>query len=264
MRKYLHKFESLADFESAYNGSDYHEPWVSLTKEGIPTKVSCSNQNDTVYILEYQGQAPVAGSGDYCIWKDSNDGFYATDSRTIVPNETSIYYLYIDENDQYDWNDGDFYASSVEVLESENVHYIDYNKGPFTGDLIVDASDHGDFSKVTWINPNLGTMNLIPESSINKKYVYSFTGNKINLNEQQEELKIRVLNFRDMPYVDITLHGDGIWPIGTPYAADWVGNITSDGTGSAHLRYVNGGSDMGISADFTPYFRVTIYDDSEQ
>jgi hypothetical protein len=33
MAKYLHKFESLADFNSAYNGSDYQEPWVSYTNE---------------------------------------------------------------------------------------------------------------------------------------------------------------------------------------------------------------------------------------
>lgn len=29
--KYLHKFENSADFNTAYNGSDYHEPWVSYT-----------------------------------------------------------------------------------------------------------------------------------------------------------------------------------------------------------------------------------------
>lgn len=29
--KYLHKFTSLADFNAAYNGQDYIEPWVSYT-----------------------------------------------------------------------------------------------------------------------------------------------------------------------------------------------------------------------------------------
>lgn len=263
--KYLHKFTSMADFQAAYDGQDYIEPWVSLTLSGVPTKVSCSDEYETVYILEYQGQSLVGGETNCHIWySDANEAFYATETRTIEDG-TNILYLYITEGGEYDWNDGAFDATSVEVLESEEgINYVHYNKGLFTGDLIVDASDHGDFSKVTWINPNLGTIDLIPESSINKKYVYSFTGNKINLNEPQEELKIRVLNFRDMPYVDVTLNGDGIWPIGTPYAADWVGNITSDGTGHVLLRYVNGGSDMGISADFTPYFRVTIYDDSPE
>ena len=33
MGKYLHKFESVADFEENYNGLSYIEPWVSATKD---------------------------------------------------------------------------------------------------------------------------------------------------------------------------------------------------------------------------------------
>lgn len=31
MAKYLHKFASLEDFKTAYEGADYLEPWVSYT-----------------------------------------------------------------------------------------------------------------------------------------------------------------------------------------------------------------------------------------
>ena len=30
--KYLHLFDTQSDFESAYNGEDYGEPWVGLVK----------------------------------------------------------------------------------------------------------------------------------------------------------------------------------------------------------------------------------------
>ena len=192
MRKYLHKFNSKVDFETAYNGSDYHEPWVSLTKEGIPTKVSCS-ANESVYILEYQGQAPVAGSGDYCIWKDSNDEFYATDSRTIVPNETSIYYLYIGENDQYDWNDGDFYASSVEVLESEDIHYVDYNKKPVY-DFIIDCSDGNAWNglKITYINPSFGPYEEV-ETHTDPPF-YGYMMENISSIILKQTLSVQILN----------------------------------------------------------------------
>lgn len=275
MRKYLHKFESLADFNTAYNGSDYHEPWVSLTKSDIPSKIKILLPEEKELILNYIEKAPVDNDGstiEMYIWQVENStsdwidvGDYMA-TNTIEEKEYVDTYIEKVEKDSgnQEWDSTEGY-SILELIIIENPRdKVDYNKGPFTGDLIVDASDHGDFSKVTWINPNLGTIDLIPESSINKKYVYSFTGNKINLNEPQEELKVRVLNFRDMPYVDVTISGDGVWPIGTPYVADWVGNITSDGMARVFLRYVNGGSDMGISADFTPYFRVTVYDDAAE
>lgn len=31
--KYLHKFNTESAFTEAYNGSGYHEPWVSYTDE---------------------------------------------------------------------------------------------------------------------------------------------------------------------------------------------------------------------------------------
>ena len=33
MGQYLHKFNTESSFNAAYNGSDYHEPWVSYTDE---------------------------------------------------------------------------------------------------------------------------------------------------------------------------------------------------------------------------------------
>ena len=33
MAKYIHLFQSASTFETAYNGEDYNEPWLSYTKD---------------------------------------------------------------------------------------------------------------------------------------------------------------------------------------------------------------------------------------
>lgn len=35
MPNYIHKFNNVADFNTAYNGNNYLEPWTSLTKNGV-------------------------------------------------------------------------------------------------------------------------------------------------------------------------------------------------------------------------------------
>lgn len=52
MAKYLHKFTSLAEFEAAYNGSDYHEPWVSLTKDELKISLIANYSG-------YSGGSPI-------------------------------------------------------------------------------------------------------------------------------------------------------------------------------------------------------------
>lgn len=62
MRKYLHKFESLDDFKTSYDGSDYHEPWTSLTVDTIPTKIQVT-YGGTTYVLEYIGEVETTEGG---------------------------------------------------------------------------------------------------------------------------------------------------------------------------------------------------------
>ncbi len=33
MGRFLHKFQTESEFIEAYNGEEYHKPWVSLVKE---------------------------------------------------------------------------------------------------------------------------------------------------------------------------------------------------------------------------------------
>lgn len=38
MENYIHYFETNTAFQDAYNGEDYHEPWVSLVDENEEIK----------------------------------------------------------------------------------------------------------------------------------------------------------------------------------------------------------------------------------
>ena len=50
--KYLHKFNSAAEFEAAYNGNDYIEPWVSLTIDAV-NDVNKVDYNKQPVVEEY-------------------------------------------------------------------------------------------------------------------------------------------------------------------------------------------------------------------
>ena len=192
--KYLHKFTSMADFQAAYDGQDYIEPWVSLTLSGVPTKISCSDEYENVYTLEYQGQALVGGETNCHIWYDSsNERYYATETRTIE-DETEISYLYITEGDEYEWDDGSFSAEAVEVLESEEgINYVHYNKKPVY-DFIIDYSsgDAWNGLKITYINPSFGPYEEV-ETSTDPPF-YGYMMENISSIILKQTLSVQILN----------------------------------------------------------------------
>ncbi len=91
--KYLHKFSSLADFEAAYNGSDYLEPWVSITPINENLRVDYNKHltnADFDLVVDYaQGEndnyAIVQSKDDIHILSKENDGY-----SYIVDNDCSI------------------------------------------------------------------------------------------------------------------------------------------------------------------------------
>lgn len=187
--KYLHKFTSMADFQAAYDGQDYIEPWVSLTLSGVPTKVSCS-ANETVYTLEYQGQALVGGETNCHIWYDgSNEAFYATDSRTIEEG-TEISYLTVTDG-EYDWNDGSFSAEDVEVLESEDIDYVHYNKKSIVEEYDIEIDCNGEYTcggqEILSMSSNLGPYEAV------EGYTYSVTNSNLTTNPL-ETIKVKITN----------------------------------------------------------------------
>ena len=181
----------MADFQAAYDGQDYIEPWVSLTLSGVPTKVSCSDEHETVYTLEYQGQALVGGETNCHIWYDgSNEAFYATNTRTIEDG-TDIAYLYVTEGDEYDWNDGSFSAEDVEVLESEDIDYVHYNKLPVDWDfeLVWHSADTCGYQELTNFSSRVGFEEV--DSSIG--HWYHITGQDFTTNPISS-FKVKISN----------------------------------------------------------------------
>ena len=68
MGKYIHKFETTAEFEAIYNGTGYTEPWVSYTEEN--SKVSY-NKSEYEKLLETPLTFKITSSGDI-VWKASD------------------------------------------------------------------------------------------------------------------------------------------------------------------------------------------------
>lgn len=196
--KYLHKFTSMADFQAAYDGQDYIEPWVSLTLSGVPTKVSCSDEYENVHTLEYRGQAIVGGETNLHIWyEDSNEAVYGTETRTIEDG-MDIYALY-EIDDEYDWNDGSFTADAVEVLESEDIDYVHYNKKLPVYDLIIDCSGGNAWNglKITYINPSFGPYEEV-ETHTDPSY-YGYMMENISSIILKQTLSVQILNSEGGP-----------------------------------------------------------------
>lgn len=61
--KYLHKFTSLTDFQAAYDGQDYIEPWVSLTIDTV-NDVNRVDYNKQPTTEEYDIEIDCNGQGN--------------------------------------------------------------------------------------------------------------------------------------------------------------------------------------------------------
>lgn len=90
MAQYIHLFETASEFNEAYNGSSYEEPWVSLTEEG--EKVNY-NKSEEEKLLGTPLTFNII-SGGTIIWKASYPDYtatieYSTDNGTTWASITS-------------------------------------------------------------------------------------------------------------------------------------------------------------------------------
>ena len=124
--KYLHKFSSLADFEAAYNGSDYLEPWVSITP---------ANENLRVDYNKHLTNADFDLVVDYA---QGEDDWYA-----IVQSKEDIHIL-SKESDSYVYvvdDDCSILPSNVNEGQTINVRILNYHGE--TVDLSLEFWDTG-------------------------------------------------------------------------------------------------------------------------
>jgi uncharacterized protein (TIGR02145 family) len=79
MAQYIHLFDTASEFNEAYNGSSYEEPWVSYTEEDQEVHYNKESvQHDYVEIGGIKwatmnlGATAVTDFGDYYAWGDTN------------------------------------------------------------------------------------------------------------------------------------------------------------------------------------------------
>lgn len=224
MRKYLHKFETTADFEAAYYGSDYHEPWVSLTKSNIPLKIKILLPEEQELILNYIEKALVTISDnteEMYIWQVENStsgwisvgNYIATD--TIEENEYVGRYINNIRKDSGDqeWHSTDGYSFNELIVINGPKDKLDYNKR-FNGDLIVDYAQAAVGGEGRWHNgcrivfaaPNI----CAEETSYNEYNGYYYNFNEPSVacaHGNKDTLRVRILNLKDTP-IDIDLPVD--------------------------------------------------------
>lgn len=152
--KYLHKFNSAAEFEAAYNGNDYIEPWVSLTIDAV-NDVNKVDYNKQPVVEEYDieidsnGQSDCAGQeilsmstnvGPYQIIEDSGYMYTVTNSNLTTnplptlkvkvvngPNNSDGVYEceYFDNGGNHTWeysiSDDPFMAVHVNAFNNDGI-----------------------------------------------------------------------------------------------------------------------------------------------
>ena len=141
MVRYLHLFDTEADFDMAYNGSDYHEPWVSLTRKDLILEIRMYDY-EGYETIKFIGMGDLYdGDSENMIWHNAyiwqwldssthvplDNRYMVTQKRPIEQDDIIYHEVFKDENGKYrDGWGGSIYVSSTYTLEREDA--VDYNK----------------------------------------------------------------------------------------------------------------------------------------
>jgi hypothetical protein len=100
MQNYLHLFEDASEFNTAFSGEDYHEPWVSFTKETSAVTynkkhldvVDLGLPSGTLWATKNLGAATPEGFGSQYAWGELTPKTTFTDEN---------YRFYVGPNQEY-------------------------------------------------------------------------------------------------------------------------------------------------------------------
>ena len=239
--KYLHKFTSDADFDTAYNGNDYIEPWVSCIQ--YPIKLSVTTEYEDTITIEYQGPVTLADETEGYLWYDTDHSAgYFTGTR--VP-ENYLEYIYLN-GDTWDWNDGSVGISSITVLENGTDYQVDYNKEPVDWDfeLVYHNNDECLTQLLRNFSSRLGVAGIDSEND----HIYIITGTAFTT-DPVSSFKVKVSNHDTL---------NGVYTVNSTnnnYNDEnhWSYTVIDQYNGETYLRvdvYNNDGT-WTLSADFT-------------
>ena len=216
MGKYLHKYNTFSEFDEAYNGENYLEPWVSYTlkDEGVLSfKAWCSATSHN-YGAEYVGE---------------DEGFYKWHSFQIEDDAPAWdYYWTTSRNPQYGENvycskqgihDNYPCASVGDIIDKGN--RVDYNKRKGNWILI---GTNGDSEYIIE-----ATTDFVPGSN-GATYIFRYEGEAGG------------------PYEDVYVVGETLIPdLDVPFDGTWAYLDNYNGLYIRHLNdcyyvYFNGDS----------------------
>lgn len=130
MGKYIHKFSTQQDFDAAYNGAEYTEPWLSCISEN--GKIGY-NKHDPFNGHPYVDLGLPSGT----LWCTYNLG--SLESEYGWPNyyrwgEIEPFNQYFDENNSYKWGNW---------IQEDGYGYYDYQSTKYTleGKSVLDLED---------------------------------------------------------------------------------------------------------------------------
>lgn len=175
MAQYLRLFETVNEFNSAYTGEEYIEPWVSYTEENehvdynkqpvpVTMRLYYSESQYQEEFSQTKWENAVAGQPVETITFNSLEEFFAHHFERTSPLSVMTLVLGIHGDGTYDSQTGKWYytnfqntyrddTSYIVMAEGENVSYVTPEQAcnPYTNvkELIADyLTEHGEINIV--------------------------------------------------------------------------------------------------------------------
>lgn len=225
--KYLHKFTSIADFQAAYNGQDYIEPWVSYTTYdqalSFTADISRSGGEFGPYDFTFYEEVDHLAvsltnvTGTFYIWSnDSEGGYIVTTTRNITENTYYEHASWVEGSGYWSTSNnvgGSGYTlidiSSVVNVDTYKVHY---NKGTFDGDLIVnlDNLDECNYAEIVWANDNI---NLGSTYALECEHTYDISSEADVITDPPSTLRVRFICNGEIHDEDLSTAWDSAWSL---------------------------------------------------
>ena len=121
MGKYLHHYETESDFNTAYNGEDYIEPWVSYTEHMTSPGEEVTAftwDRDTYYTLDLTGKFTYVG--DYYM-----PGYDWETQERVYDMSVAVYYYPLWSNGKTYVFTGDYNWQPVrDVMQSDHIFSV--------------------------------------------------------------------------------------------------------------------------------------------
>ena len=204
--KYLHKFTSMADFQAAYDGQDYIEPWVSYTTydQALSFTASIIHAGNefgpydfTFYEeVDHLGVSLTNVTGTFYIWSYDNGGSHiVTTTRNITENTYYEDTSWVEGSGYWttSGNVGDSGYTLVDIssVVNETKGVVDYNKQPVDWDfeLVWHSADTCGYQELTNFSSRVGFEEV--DSSIG--HWYHITGQDFTTNPISS-FKVKISN----------------------------------------------------------------------